>query len=1301
MSSTRREPIEWVHWTEKPKAGQKCIPKNAGCSFLVKTVNKKKDTFSVKVIRYFGWDYDTNYMILDELHVILDGGFCSIEYAMDFFNVQDRREIIILFEKCGLPPPALFVDPKDITPVSGNIDSETWFYWRAEGLVVENKSEHCWYADGNYFCEYGAFNADGYIVFGTDYTWTDGASGNTLWNDVDNWGGVGFPDDNNDTGTLDNTWTSNATVNVAVACGEVILDTGYTGVVTQNDTMLIDDAGTENGNLTVTQGEWDSNGQNLSVDNIYKIDTNGTGTCGASDLQLGATIGQYALDVDGMFDGGSGNHTIDDGIIIRANADVTFTSGKTDITHVAGPSNICWVFFTGYTFDDGDGTVEFGRDGAQYIYESTNQAITLYDVIINGGASQTVQYFNGAGYNLQIDNTFTVITGEFDTSETVSGTSRDISVVDTVAVSTATATLTMNDSVITLGDAGQACTISNTNGTINVDTASIFGSVVGFKYIATGDDWDWDSSGGTCNIKWGDYQFDITTGGGAIEAEFDGDCTIDAITVTAGDTLKCVTDNVTITGDIGKIVTIAGAIQFNGTSGNEIALGVGTGISTLTTSIGATVDLQYVDIICRNHGINLANNVTVTQIDNCSITSTKTTAGAGISSFEITNEHIITNCTIDSGVVAPASWVVGDISLSTNCFLILDNCTLVNGTVALRQTGGYVIQKSAASDFIIMGTLADSETPSAGYRAADITGDLTTSNAAVYATPFNTSYTLGANCTNVDNLTTDTDTTFDTSGTDYNFTATNGTGYANRCILAGNVNCNGSTFIVQGMIATGSGTFNGMTSTLSIGSGTTNYYAILAGAGSTIDFGSATCTFGSLNTNTTTTITLSSGVTTIDSAFNDIGLINRDGISTWSHGNGEVIFTYAGAQQIIDQVAGSHQTMFYDFTINNGACVCQFGNAKGFNLTIANDFTITAGSFSTVEAVSGTSRDLTVENDYTNGDTSIWNDSVITLGDAGHACAIDNTGGTIDVDTATVYAGVIGNKYIATGNDWNWDSSGGTCNIKWFDFQSDVVTGGGGIDVQIDGDGTIDGWTVTANDAITCTIQDTIITCNAAKDIFIRGTIEMTGASGHNVVMTGGKEILCSLGSEVVDVQYFTSTMVRYALYIGTGANVTQIDNCTLSSTDGINYAGLASATTTEFVASNCTLDSNVAAPSTQFDGDIACLIANAKVLLDTCVLVNDTATMHSTGGYIVSKDHNAVVNQWNYYGILDSDDPAAGYQASNWVAGMTLNIKNADAYSTPFNTELTLTESGVVKPDLILKDPNTIMFKSQNVLYL
>ena len=92
---------------------------------------------------------------------------------------------------------------------------------------------------------------------------------------------------------------------------------------------------------------------------------------------------------------------------------------------------------------------------------------------------------------------------------------------------------------------------------------------------------------------------------------------------------------------------------------------------------------------------------------------------------------------------------------------------------------------------------------------------------------------------------------------------------------------------------------------------------------------------------------------------------------------------------------------------------------------------------------------------------------------------------------------------------------------------------------------------------------------------------------------------------------------------------------------------------------------------------------------------------MRQTGGWVVSKDHDAVVGQWNYYGILDSDDPSAGYQASDWVAGMTLNIKNADAYLIPFNSELTLTESGVVKPDLILEDPNTIMFKSQNVLYL
>jgi len=127
-------------------------------------------------------------------------------------------------------------------------------------------------------------------VFGTDYTWTDGTSGNTDWTEVDNWGGAGYPDDNGDTATFDNTWTSNCDVDSNITCGEITLDTGYTGTVTQSATMTVDDAGTETGDLTITEGTWTNGANTLNIDNDLTItDTFGDGS-DTGDLTIGGSM---------------------------------------------------------------------------------------------------------------------------------------------------------------------------------------------------------------------------------------------------------------------------------------------------------------------------------------------------------------------------------------------------------------------------------------------------------------------------------------------------------------------------------------------------------------------------------------------------------------------------------------------------------------------------------------------------------------------------------------------------------------------------------------------------------------------------------------------------------------------------------------------------------------------------------------------------------------------------------------------------------------------------------------------------
>jgi len=178
------------------------------------------------------------------------------------------------------------------------------------------------------------------------------------------------------------------------------------------------------------------------------------------------------------------------------------------------------------------------------------------------------------------------------------------------------------------------------------------------------------------------------------------------------------------------------------------------------------------------------------------------------------------------------------------------------------------------------------------------------------------------------------------------------------------------------------GTLTGGAAALSLGSGVTATFALTMGDGATFTGGSGANTIGSVNTSTTSgnTLTLTRGTTTFDSAYATNGLtIAFDSDTTFNHSNGTVAFTRAGTQ-LINDTASTART-FYNIIVNNASCVVKFENGNGFALTIANDFTITAGEFDTSEETSGTSRNLTVDGVTNVSGTLTCNASTCIFGD--------------------------------------------------------------------------------------------------------------------------------------------------------------------------------------------------------------------------------------------------------------------------------------------------------------------------------
>ena len=221
-------------------------------------------------------------------------------------------------------------------------------------------------------------------------------------------------------------------------------------VTVQNGHTITLDSATACTTLTIAEGGIltdATNNQGLTVSGVTTIA--GTLTCGTAEMSFGSGLtASYSLTLTGTgtFTGGSGNHII--GTINHGNSsNLTLTSGNTTLDSAYSINGNTFAFSSDSVFGHGNGTLIFTRAGTQLLFAGGNTARSFYDVTINNAAC-VVQFENGNGFHLTIENTLTITAGELDTSDAVSGTSRDLTVVYRTLIA---GTLTCNASTVSLG----------------------------------------------------------------------------------------------------------------------------------------------------------------------------------------------------------------------------------------------------------------------------------------------------------------------------------------------------------------------------------------------------------------------------------------------------------------------------------------------------------------------------------------------------------------------------------------------------------------------------------------------------------------------------------------------------------------------------------------------------------------------------------------------------------------------------------------------------------------------------------
>jgi len=297
-------------------------------------------------------------------------------------HFEDFKDDVLSLDVLDRPPP----NPNDIT-------QDEWRKLSDTGVVIPDYNNRCWNYNGQYYCDFFAFDEDNRPHFGTNYNW-DGDGDNQSWDDVDNWGGGGYPDSNTDKATIPSGMNTTIDLHTSFTIGELVMVSGCNTTLQLSGNCSFDTAGLLSGAVTVAGGIFDANDKDVDIDGTITItatvvggsgrfyirgDWSNSGTftketsyvyfCGRSNQtitsggsafhHLGITndtsvdlIISGNLDVDGNFYGDSqvGSLILNNGFIqpnVNTAGSVTFANGFS-VTHGTGT----WTFDGTTTYTD-------------------------------------------------------------------------------------------------------------------------------------------------------------------------------------------------------------------------------------------------------------------------------------------------------------------------------------------------------------------------------------------------------------------------------------------------------------------------------------------------------------------------------------------------------------------------------------------------------------------------------------------------------------------------------------------------------------------------------------------------------------------------------------------------------------------------------------------------------------------------------------------------------------------------------------------------------------------------------------
>ena len=181
----------------------------------------------------------------------------------------------------------------------------------------------------------------------------------------------------------------------------------------------------------------------------------------------------------------------------------------------------------------------------------------------------------------------------------------------------------------------------------------------------------------------------------------------------------------------------------------------------------------------------------------------------------------------------------------------------------------------------------------------------------------------------------------------------------------------------------------------------------------------ANATFNSLAVNGTFVASSSYSLTIDGERSNGRAL---DIVGTFTHGNGTITITTAADTDL----RWPSSSEAYNITINNASCIAR---PTGDKPVIANNLTIAAGEYNTLDSGGSTSHALTVAGVVTNNGTLTLNGSTVNLGSTSAEAGDFQGSGTFNLDTSTINFHTAGSANFTPSTSANFDTNTSTLNL--------------------------------------------------------------------------------------------------------------------------------------------------------------------------------------------------------------------------------------------------------------------------------